>query len=92
MTYNDASRTAFTDATVNDSLTPGEIDFLINSAFTDYIYLRAHVEMLTGSLETIYTEEVQLYIEVTDPCLQAGIISANSISAIEYWIGDGLQA
>ena len=48
--------------------------------------------MLTGALETIYTEEIKLYIEVTEPCLVAGIINANAITAIEYWIGDGVQS
>ena len=45
--------------------------------------------MLTGALETIYTEEIQLFLQVTPPCLQSSIISANAINAIEYWIGDG---
>ena len=49
--------------------------------------------MLTGALQTIYTEEAQLDITVSDPCLlTGGYILSNPITAIDYWIGDGAQA
>ena len=58
VTYKDTGRTVFTEATIDDSGTPGEIDFLVSTEMTDYVFVRAFVTMLTGSLETIHSEEV----------------------------------
>ena len=45
--------------------------------------------MLTAPQETIYTEEVAFEISVTDPCAAtSGVMRANAITDIEYWIGD----
>ena len=53
------------------------------------LYLRAKVVLISSS-ETVYTEEIPFDIEVTDPCELVGTnIDQNTISDIEYWIGDG---
>ena len=57
VTFDDSIRSTFAEATVDDSVTPGEIDFLITTTMTQTLYVRAKVTMLTGALETIYTEE-----------------------------------
>ena len=86
------ARTAYAGATrVDGGTNPGEIDFLINTLITDYIFLRAHVVLTAPTATTIYTEEVQLFISVVEPCLQAGIIQPNAITNIEYWIRDPTQ-
>ena len=56
------------------------------------MYLRAHITLLSSGA-IVYTEEVQLDITVSNPCLLIGSnILANAITDIEYWIGDGVQA
>ena len=46
--------------------------------------------VLISSSETVYTEEVPFDIEVINPCELVGTnIDQNTISDIEYWIGDG---
>ena len=48
--------------------------------------------MLTGAQETIHTDELQFDIVVTDPCAAtSGVMRANAITPVEYWIGDPAQ-
>ena len=92
MTLNDDAKTSFSEATVTTNASPtiSSLSFTVTSVVKQTLYLRAHVVMLTGALETIYTEEVQFEIDVTDPCGEtSGVIRANAISPVEYWIGDG---
>ena len=95
MTSDDIGRTVFADGVTqaddpSDPTQLGLVQFLVTVPMTlTTIYLRAHVVMNSGALETIYTEEVPMEIIVTDPCAAtSGNILTNTISPIEYWVGD----
>ena len=91
---DDTARTAYPGASVHVAIpgisASGTINFsAIPTATTLRLILRQRMVMSTGAQETIYTSELPFEITVSDPCAAtSGVIRANSITPIEYWVGD----